>query len=166
MSASPIVRSITSLTFALCLAATGTAIAQTTPGSKAQKEPEPTITLTTKPTPPAAGQTTLTVTAKDASGKPITGADVSVQFVMPPMGGMAEMKNTVSLKAAADPKVAAEGTYTGTGEILMAGKWNVTVDVKVGDADRGGGRCPLVGPSGTGCRQSQQHDGNADGDDP
>ena len=49
------------------------------------------------------------------------------------MGGMAEMKNTVALKPAADPKVAAEGTYAGPGRIMMAGKWNVTVSVKVGD---------------------------------
>ena len=80
---------------------------------KDQKKPEATITLTTKPTPPAAGETTFTVTAKDADGKPITGADVSVELVMPPMGAMGEMKNTVALKPSTDPKVAAEGTYVG-----------------------------------------------------
>ena len=86
--------------------------------------------MSTKPTPATAGDTTFTVTAKDADGKPITGADVSVQLVMPPMGAMAEMKNTVALKPAVDPKVAAEGTYAGLGQIMMAGKWNVTVTVK------------------------------------
>ena len=95
------------------------------------KKPEPTITLTTKPTPAAAGDTTFTVTAKDASGKPIAGADVSVEFVMPPMGSMGEMRNRIALKPSTDPKLAAEGTYLGTGQIMMAGKWNVTIDVTV-----------------------------------
>ena len=131
MSPIRLVRPITCLTFAFCLLA-GMAAAQTTASPKAEKKPEPTITLTTKPTPPTAGQTTFTVVAKDANGKPITGADVSVEFVMPPMGAMGEMKNTVALKASTDPKLAAEGTYAGTGHIMMAGKWNVAVDVRVG----------------------------------
>ena len=36
------------------------------------------------------------------------------------------------LKPAEDPKLAAAGTYTGTGQIMMAGRWNATVSVKVG----------------------------------
>jgi hypothetical protein len=127
MSVTRVARSIGCLTFVFSLFLTGIAAAQT----KAEKKPEPTVTLTTKPTLPAAGETMFTVTAKDASGKPITGADVSVEFVMPPMGGMAEMKNKVVLKPATDPKLAGEGTYVGTGQILMAGKWNITVDVRV-----------------------------------
>jgi YtkA-like len=131
MSSICIVRPITCFTFAFCLVA-GMAAAQTTASPKDEKKPESTITLSTKPTPPAAGETTFTVTAKDANGKPITGADVSVEFVMPPMGGMAEMKNKVALKASTEPKLAVEGTYVGTGQIMMAGKWNVTIDVRVG----------------------------------
>ncbi len=132
MSHIRIVRPITCFAFALCLVAAGIATAQTKSTQTTEKKPEPTITLTIKPTPPAAGETAFTVTAKDATGKPITGADVSVEFVMPPMGGMGEMKNKVALKASTDPKLAAQGTYAGTGQIMMAGKWNVTVDVRVG----------------------------------
>ena len=115
----------------------GDVIAQPKPAQaqKDQKKPEATVTLATKPAPPAAGQTTFTVTAKDAQGKPITGAVVSVELVMPPMGGMGQMKNTVALAAAKDPKVASAGTYVGEGSIMMAGKWNVTVSVKVGGKD-------------------------------
>jgi len=131
MSRTRLIRSIAVTSFAFCLVGAGIAAGQTPAATKAEKKPEPTITLTTKPTPAAAGETTLTVTAKDASGKPITGADVSVEFVMPPMGVMAEMKNKVALKPATDPKLAAEGTYVGTGQIMMAGKWNVTVDVRL-----------------------------------
>src|SRR5437773_1976526 len=120
MSATRIVRSLTSLTFAFCLVAAGTAVAQTTSNPKAGKKPEASITLTTKPTPAAAGDATFTVTAKDATGKPITGADVSVEFVMPPMGSMGEMKNKTALKPSTDPKLAADGTYAGNGQIMMA----------------------------------------------
>jgi hypothetical protein len=135
MSLSRIIRS-RSVVLGLALAAfcmsPAWASAQTTPASapRDQKKPEPTVTLTTKPTPPAAGETTFTVTARDAGGESMTGADVSVELVMPPMGPMGQMKNTIALKPSADPKVAAEGTYVGTGAIMMAGAWNVTVYVK------------------------------------
>jgi hypothetical protein len=132
MSRARLTRSIALTSFAFYLFGVAIVAGQTPAAPKAEKKPEATISLTTKPTPAAAGETTLTVTAKDASGKPITGADVSVEFVMPPMGGMAEMKNKVALKPATDPKLAAEGTYVGSGQIMMAGKWNVTVDVRVG----------------------------------
>ena len=129
MSATRRARSI-GFTFAVYFLAAGVAVAQT-PAQKAEKKPQPAITLATTPTPAAAGETTLTVTAKDAAGKPITGADVSVEFVMPPMGGMPEMKNKITLKASTDSKLAAEGTYVGTGQIIMAGTWSVTVGVNV-----------------------------------
>jgi hypothetical protein len=125
-------RFITCLTLAFCTIASGAVLMQAQSTPKADKKPQPTITLSTKPDPPAAGQTTFTVTARDTAGKPITGADVTVELVMPPMGGMAQMRNKVTLKASTDPKLAAEGTYAGTGQIMMAGKWNATVDVKVG----------------------------------
>lgn len=115
----------------------GTASAQmkTAEPPQGQKKAEPTITLSTKPTPATVGETTVTVTAKDAAGKPMTGAAVTVEFVMPPTGAMGEMKNTIALNAASDPKVAAEGTYVGKGQIMMAGKWSVTVNMKVGGKD-------------------------------
>ena len=96
MSAIRLVRSITAVTFASCLAGAGMATGQTTANPNAGKKPEATITLATQPTPPAAGPTTFTVVAKDANATPITGADVSVEFVMPPMGAMGEMRNRVA----------------------------------------------------------------------
>ena len=106
--------------------------------SYAQTKPKtPTVTLTTRPTPPAMGATTFTVTVTAPDGKPVTGADVTVELVMPamPSMNMAEMRNKVALKPAEDSKLAAAGTYTGTGQIMMAGKWNATVSVKVGGKD-------------------------------
>jgi multidrug efflux pump subunit AcrA (membrane-fusion protein) len=50
--------------------------------------------LTTDPNPPARGKNNLTVTVKDSSGKPVSGAQVSVTFYMAamPAMGMAAMK--------------------------------------------------------------------------
>lgn len=83
------------------------------------------ITLT-KPTAAKAGDNDFEVVVKDSSGKPVTNADVSVLFVMPAMPAMKmpEMRHEVKLTAAGN------GKYTGKGQVMMAGKWNVTVSVK------------------------------------
>ena len=70
------------------------------------------------------GANEFEVMVKGADGKPISDADVSVAFVMPATPQMAEMKNDVKLKATRP------GTYTGSGNVMMAGKWNVTLSVK------------------------------------
>jgi hypothetical protein len=110
------------------IGATTIAAAQTAPAPKgaAVKPASPAITLTTKPSPPKTGDNDFTVTVKDSKGQPISGADVSVTFVMPamPMMKMAEMRNEVKLKPAA------AGTYQGKGQVMMAGTWNVTISVK------------------------------------
>jgi nitrogen fixation protein FixH len=84
------------------------------------------ITFKTTPTPPKTGSNQFEVTVKDAAGKPVADADVSVLFVMPAMPAMKmpEMRKETKLKAAGD------GKYTGTGEVMMAGMWNVTVSAK------------------------------------
>ena len=103
---------------------------------KAPAKPAATITLTTKPTPPVSGNNDFMVTVKGPDGNPVVGADVSVLLVMPAMPSMKmpEMKNTIALKAA-EGNAAAEGKYTGRGQVPTAGKWNVTVSVKVGGKD-------------------------------
>lgn len=70
------------------------------------------------------GDNQFEVMVKGADAKPIEQADVSVLFVMPPMGAMGEMRNEVKLKPAGG------GKYTGSGNVMMAGKWNVTISVK------------------------------------
>lgn len=105
--------------------------------SYAQPKPAaPTITLSTKPTPPVSGDNDFAVTVKDAKGKPVTGADVSVLLVMAamPSMNMAEMKNTIALKAVSE-KPADAGKYSAKGQVPMAGKWNVTVSIKVAGKD-------------------------------
>ena len=77
------------------------------------------------------GDNQFEVMVKGADGKPIEKADVSVLFVMPPMGAMAEMRNEVKLKPAGG------GKYTGSGNVMMAGKWNVTISVKQNGKETG-----------------------------
>ena len=73
-----------------------------------------------------AGDNRFEVMVKGADGKPVSDADVSVVFVMPAMPAMkmAEMRNEVKLKPSG------AGMYMGSGNVMMAGKWNVTVSVK------------------------------------
>lgn len=93
-------------------------------GAKA-KSPKLDIMLM-KPTAVKTGDNQFEVMVKGTDGKAVSDADVSIVFVMPAMPAMkmAEMRNEVMLKAAE------AGMYTGTGQVTMAGKWNVTISVK------------------------------------
>jgi hypothetical protein len=73
------------------------------------------------------GENEFTVTVHDAQCVPVAGATVRLELVMPAMPGMPEMRNTVTLAPPNDPKAANAGTYTGRGQIFMAGAWQVTV---------------------------------------
>jgi uncharacterized GH25 family protein len=109
--------------FAIAALTTSAAAAQSkTPAKGAGKVD---IALT-QPTTIKSGENQFAVMVKGADGKPIADADVSVLFVMPAMPAMKmpEMRNEVKLKPAG------EGKYTGSGNVPMAGKWNVTVSVK------------------------------------
>ena len=75
-----------------------------------------------KPATAKTGDNQFEVMVKDGA-KPVTKADVSMTFVMPKTATMAEMRNTVKLKAMGD------GMYVGPGNVMMAGTWSVTIDV-------------------------------------
>ena len=100
------------------------------PAAQAPTAPKLDIVLKTTPNPPKTGENQFEVTVRRPDGTPLSNADVSILFVMPAMPEMKmpEMRNEVRLKAAAKP--APEGTYAGTGQVLMAGEWNVTIIVK------------------------------------
>ena len=125
-----IVCAVSLVTFALAAAA---ASAQAQP-----QKPSVDITLASKPSPPKTGENTFEVVVKDASGKPVTDAEVSAQFYMGKMGNMPEMKNTVQLKHQKD------GRYIGTGQVMMAGKWDVTVSVKRAGKEIGSKKFPVT----------------------
>lgn len=89
------------------------------------------IQFRTEPDPPRSGRNQLEVVLRDANGTPITEATVTVVFYMAPMPSMSmpAMRNEATLTHAGG------GTYRGPGEVLMGGRWDVTVT-----AMRGGER--------------------------
>ena len=98
------------------------------------------IMLMTKPSPPVMGKNTVEVMVKDPAGKPVTDAEVSATLFMAAMPAMKmpEMKDTVALKHVKD------GTYSGVGQVMMAGSWDVTVAVKRGGKEIASKKFPVV----------------------
>lgn len=131
--------------YAVLAAAIALTIAMAAPGQVAAaqqpaagQKPTLDIMLTSKPSPPKMGDNTFEVMVKDAAGKPVTDAEVTAMFVMPKMGTMPEMKNNVMLKHEK------QGRYVGTGQVVMAGKWDVTVSVKRAGKEIGSKKLPVT----------------------
>ena len=70
------------------------------------------------------GQNSIRLMARDATGNPVTDADVEVSLFMPQMGSMAPMTSKASLKPMRS------GEYQGQVDIPMAWTWQTTVSVK------------------------------------
>ena len=70
---------------------------------------------------------------RDANGKPIDDAEVTVQFFMPAMPTM----NMPAMRSEAKLSPAGAGVYRGSGQVMMVGKWNATVSVKQGGKEIG-----------------------------
>jgi Cu(I)/Ag(I) efflux system membrane fusion protein/cobalt-zinc-cadmium efflux system membrane fusion protein len=88
--------------------------------------PQAKVELTTEPDPPHKGANTFRVKLTDASGGPISSAEVSVTFSMPamPAMGMAAMRTQVSLPEKGN------GLYEGGGQLETGGTWQVTMVAK------------------------------------
>lgn len=86
------------------------------------------IDLSTQPDPPRKGKNTLHVTLTGADGKPVAGAQVTIEFFMPamPAMGMAAQRAATSLAQASN------GTYQGSLDLPSEGTWQATVTVKQG----------------------------------
>jgi RND family efflux transporter MFP subunit len=84
------------------------------------------VELSTDPSPPRRGGNTIRVKLGDASGAPISGAEVSVTFYMPamPAMGMAARRTPVSLIDKGN------GMYEGSGQLDSGGTWQVTIVAK------------------------------------
>lgn len=97
------------------------------------KPPTPSISFASEPSPLKTGENAFDVILKDPTGRPVTDADVLVVFRMPamPSMNMPEMRNSIPLKHAV------AGRYSGTGQVAMAGRWEVTVVVKRGEKEIG-----------------------------
>ena len=70
------------------------------------------------------GTNSIRLLVKDASGNPITGAQVDVGLFMPQMGAMAPMSSKGTLTEVGN------GVYAGQIEVLMAWTWQTTVTVR------------------------------------
>jgi RND family efflux transporter MFP subunit len=83
------------------------------------------ITFRALPDPPKTGENQFEVMVKQTGGQAVTDAEVTVQLFMPamPTMNMPEMRNEASV-----PHVGG-GTYRGMGQVIMAGRWDVTVTV-------------------------------------
>lgn len=109
----------------------GTAPAASLTAGKAAAAKKLDIAFASSPKPTKTGDNTFEVTVKDATGKPVTDADVSVLLFMPAMPAMKmpEMRNEVKLTHAG------AGKYTGPAQVKAAGLWTVTVGVKQNGAE-------------------------------
>jgi len=94
--------------------------------TSATNAPQANLELTTDPTPPRRGSNVLRVKLNNASGAPISSAEVSVTLFMPamPAMGMAAMRTPVTL---ADK---GNGIYEGSAQLDSGGTWQVTLLAK------------------------------------
>ncbi len=86
------------------------------------------ITFRSDPDPPRSGNNTLEVAVTDPEGQPLTDAEVSVVFYMAPMPTM----NMPAMQTDATLTHQGGGVYRGVGEVMMAGRWDVSVLVSRG----------------------------------
>ena len=84
------------------------------------------------------GDQELTVTFKDASGKPADVGSASLNFHMPAMGSMAVMNDAATLTTTTTP-----GVYHGKVKIEMTGEWQAQVAYE-GPAGTGKGTFPVT----------------------
>lgn len=102
------------------------------PGGAGPAAPAPAprvaIAFRSQPDPPRRGENTFEVVVRGADGQPVTDASVEVVLAMPPMPSM----GTPAMRSRAVLAHAGGGVYRGTGEIGMAGRWDVTVTVSRG----------------------------------
>jgi RND family efflux transporter MFP subunit len=98
------------------------------------------ITFRSVPDPPKVGENQFEIMVKDPSGKPIADAEVAVQFFMAgmPTMNMPAMRNDVKLSSAGG------GVYRGTGQMMMAGRWDASVTVTRGGQRLGTKQLPVV----------------------
>jgi len=83
------------------------------------------VTLRTDPDPPHAGENMFIVELKDSNGQPIVDADVKAVLFMPPMPTM----NMPAARSDATLIAAGGGVYRGSAQVMIPGRWTVTVNV-------------------------------------
>lgn len=121
----------------LSLTACGERQPQTPPTQAAQSEATqiqatvaPTITYTSEPDPPRAGDNAVSVMVRDKNGTPMMDLAVTTTYFMPamPTMNMPEMRDSFTLVHRG------EGEYAGNVRLSMGGTWVVTIAANRGDA--------------------------------
>ena len=83
-----------------------------------------------QPDPPRQEGNALVLQIEDADGTPVEDADVTVTYVMPAMGAMAEMRGETEVSERGD------GRYRAAFDLPMGGSWSL--ETKVAKGDRSG----------------------------
>jgi RND family efflux transporter MFP subunit len=102
--------------------------------------PAPSITFRSQTEPAKTGENVFEVTVKDSAGSPIADGDVSVTLFMPAMPTM----NMPAMRTETKLAPVGGGLYRGPGQVLMAGRWEVTVSVVRNGQRIGGKQLALV----------------------
>jgi Cu(I)/Ag(I) efflux system membrane fusion protein/cobalt-zinc-cadmium efflux system membrane fusion protein len=85
------------------------------------------VTFGTEPNPPEKGDNGILVTVRRSDGSPVTAGTVTAVFSMPAMPSM----NMPAMRSDTALRHEGEGRYRGSGQLSMAGTWNVAVAVAV-----------------------------------
>ena len=84
------------------------------------------------------GDSELTVTFRDSSGKPVDVGNASLNFYMPAMGSMPVMNDPATLTTTSEP-----GVYRATVKLEMAGEWQAQLAYE-GPRGSGKGSFPVT----------------------
>jgi RND family efflux transporter MFP subunit len=101
------------------------------PGASASETaaaPSAAIEIATDPSPPRKGDNRVRVTVRDASGRPVTGAGVSIAMFMAAMPSM----GMPSMKVTTTAKETEAGVYAAQMTIPSGGSWQMTVTASKG----------------------------------
>jgi hypothetical protein len=90
-----------------------------------RKTPNHVVDVAINRNPPIMGENTIRIDIRDAGGRFLAGARVSVNYYMPPMPGMVPMNYTI-------PAAADGNGYSAKMNFIMTGPWNIVIRVETG----------------------------------
>jgi len=85
-----------------------------------------TVDIAINRNPPILGDNDIRIKIKDRGGSMVTGAEVQVNYYMPPMPGMPPMNYTMPARLQGEE-------YRATMDLIMTGPWNIVIKVKESD---------------------------------
>lgn len=90
-----------------------------------RKTPNHVVDAAINRNPPIMGENMIRIEIRDAGGRSLAGARVSVNYYMPPMPGMVPMNYTV-------PAAPDGNGYSAKMNFIMTGPWNIVIRVESG----------------------------------